>query len=135
MEWTGLLANSVISLAVGRVCSVCPLALPSKTPPSTPPLPCPHPACPTCPTLTLPLPLQANVPASTPPEEWPLDALVAKLRQYCYLMEDLTPEKLAAEARGDYEKMRGYLRWVAGLGWGGLGWAGQGMFGVKWWGG
>ena len=66
------------------------------------------------------------MPASTPPEEWPLDARVAKLRQYCYLMEDLTPEKLAAEARGDYEKMRGYLRWVAGLGWAGQGRAGQG---------
>jgi hypothetical protein len=95
----------------------CPWFFPPNTCPRTPSR-LPHPACPT---LTLPQmvhlvappcpPLQANVPTSTPPEEWPLEALVAKLRQYCYLMEDLTPENMAAEAGGDYEKMRGYLRW------------------------
>ena len=56
--------------------------------------------------------MQANIPPSTPAEEWPLEPLVAKLRQYCYLLADLTPEGLAAEAAGDYDKMRSYLRWV-----------------------
>ncbi|PSC72357.1 translocase subunit chloroplastic [Micractinium conductrix] len=54
--------------------------------------------------------LEANIPPSTPAEEWPLEPLVAKLRQYCYLLADLTPEGLAAEAAGDYDKMRSYLR-------------------------
>lgn len=54
--------------------------------------------------------MQANIPAATPPEEWPLDALVAKLRQYCYMLEDLTADSLAAAAGGDYERMRDYLR-------------------------
>ncbi len=57
-----------------------------------------------------PPPLQANIPPSTPAEEWPLEPLVAKLRQYCYLLADLTPERLAAEAGGDYERMRDFLR-------------------------
>lgn len=30
--------------------------------------------------------------------------------RYCYLLEDLTPQALAAEAGGDYERMRDYLR-------------------------
>ncbi|KAL4443549.1 hypothetical protein ABPG75_011286 [Micractinium tetrahymenae] len=54
--------------------------------------------------------LEANIPPATPAEEWPLEPLVAKLRQYCYLLADLTPEKLVAEAGGDYERMRAYLR-------------------------
>lgn len=54
--------------------------------------------------------VQANIPPATPPEEWPLDALAAKMRQYCYLLEDLTGEKLKAEAGGDYEALRAYLR-------------------------
>lgn len=54
--------------------------------------------------------LEANIPPATPVDEWPLEALVAKLRQYCYLMADLTPEILAAEAGGDYDRMRNYLR-------------------------
>lgn len=56
------------------------------------------------------LALQANIPPATPAEEWPLEPLVAKLRQYCYLLADLTPERLAAEAGGDYERMRAFLR-------------------------
>ncbi len=45
-----------------------------------------------------------------PPEEWPLDALAAKMKQYCYLLEDLTPELLLQESGGDYEELRAYLR-------------------------
>ena len=67
-----------------------------------PPLPLLH-VCPPC-------PRQANIPPATPPDEWQLAPLVAKLRQYCYLLEDLTPEGLAAEAGGDYERMRAFLR-------------------------
>lgn len=44
---------------------------------------------------------------------------MAKLRQYCYLLADLTPERLAAEAGGDYERMRDFLRWGGGGGEGG----------------
>ena len=34
----------------------------------------------------------------------------ALCRRYCYLLEDLTPQALATEAGGDYERMRDYLR-------------------------
>ncbi|KAI3428100.1 hypothetical protein D9Q98_006483 [Chlorella vulgaris] len=54
--------------------------------------------------------LEANIPAGTLPEDWPLEQLVAKVRQYCYLLDELTPEALAAEAGGDYERLRAYLR-------------------------
>jgi preprotein translocase subunit SecA len=54
--------------------------------------------------------LEANVPPGGPPEEWPLEALAAKMRQYCFLMEDLTAESLAAAAGGDYEALRAFLR-------------------------
>lgn len=54
--------------------------------------------------------LEANIPANTPPEEWPLDALAAKMKQYCYLMEDMTGESLAQAAGGDYELLRTHLR-------------------------
>jgi len=54
--------------------------------------------------------VEANVPASTPVEEWPLEALAAKMKQYCYLMEDLTEEKLSVEAGGDYDRLLDYLR-------------------------
>ncbi len=46
-----------------------------------------------------------------PPKEWPLDALAAKMKQYCYLLDDLTPELLIQESDGgDYEALRDYLR-------------------------
>lgn len=54
--------------------------------------------------------VEANIPAGVPPEEWPLEALAAKMKQYCYLMEDLTAEILAQEAAGDYERLRAYLQ-------------------------
>ena len=54
---------------------------------------------------------QANIPPTTPVEEWPLEGLAAKLKQYCYLLGDLTPEGMAAAAAGgDYEALRTYLR-------------------------
>lgn len=54
--------------------------------------------------------LEANIPPNVPPEEWPLDSLAAKMKQYCYLMEDVTAESLASECNGDYEKLRQYLK-------------------------
>ncbi|KAK9821732.1 hypothetical protein WJX81_008527 [Elliptochloris bilobata] len=54
--------------------------------------------------------LEANVDAATPPAEWPLDALAAKMAQYCPQLADLSADVLAAEARGDYEALRTYLR-------------------------
>eukprot|EP00887_Chlorella_sp_A99_P001989 scaffold18.g1989.t1 len=54
--------------------------------------------------------LEANVPPGSPPEEWPLEALAAKMRQYCNLLTDLTAESLATAAAGDYERLRQYLR-------------------------
>lgn len=54
--------------------------------------------------------VQANVNPTLPPEEWPLDALAAKMKQYCYLLEDLTPELLREECGDDYEELRAYLR-------------------------
>lgn len=54
--------------------------------------------------------LEANVPATAPPAEWPLDALAAKMGQYCAAMADLTGDSLAQAAGGDYEALRAYLR-------------------------
>lgn len=54
--------------------------------------------------------MQANVNPTLPPKEWPLDALAAKMKQYCYLLEDITPELLLQESGGDYEELRAYLR-------------------------
>ncbi|CAL8466787.1 g6323 [Coccomyxa elongata] len=54
--------------------------------------------------------LEANVNPTLPPAEWPLDALAAKMKQYCYLLEDITPELLLKESGGDYEELRAYLR-------------------------
>ena len=44
------------------------------------------------------------------PGEWPLEALATKMKQYCYLLEDLTPQVLQEQADGDYELLRSYLK-------------------------
>lgn len=56
--------------------------------------------------------LEANVDPALPREEWNLEALCAKVKQYCYLLEDLTPELLAEkcpnyDSLGDFLRMRG----------------------------
>ncbi|CAM6034293.1 unnamed protein product [Sphagnum compactum] len=56
--------------------------------------------------------LEANIDASLPREEWNLEALCAKVKQYCYLLEDLSPELLAdkcstIESLSDYLHFRG----------------------------
>lgn len=54
--------------------------------------------------------LEANVPDNIPPEEWPLEALASKMKQYCPMMDDLTAESLTQVSNGDYEKLREYLK-------------------------
>uniref|UniRef100_A0A7I4C591 chloroplast protein-transporting ATPase n=1 Tax=Physcomitrium patens TaxID=3218 RepID=A0A7I4C591_PHYPA len=61
--------------------------------------------------------LEANVDSSLPQEEWNLEALCAKVKQYCYLLEDLTPELLnekcpTYDSLGDYLRMRGREAYV-----------------------
>ena len=55
-------------------------------------------------------PLQANIDPALPPEERNLESLCNKMKQYCYLLADLTPELLQQECGSDYEAMRKYLR-------------------------
>ena len=75
--------------------------------------------------------LEANVDPGLPPRAWPLDALAAKLGQYCPAMEGVTPASLASAAgmedwvapapdatatadtdggSGDYEALRAHIR-------------------------
>eukprot|EP00252_Welwitschia_mirabilis_P010931 TRINITY_DN24620_c0_g1_i1.p1 TRINITY_DN24620_c0_g1~~TRINITY_DN24620_c0_g1_i1.p1 ORF type:complete len:1037 (+),score=240.06 TRINITY_DN24620_c0_g1_i1:99-3209(+) len=53
--------------------------------------------------------LEANISAETPRENWDLNALVMKLKQYCYLLSDLTPEELA-EKFSTYDSLQEYLQ-------------------------
>ncbi|KAK9682604.1 hypothetical protein RND81_10G084900 [Saponaria officinalis] len=52
--------------------------------------------------------LEANVGPDVPKESWDLDKLIAKLQQYCYLLDDLTPE-LLSKSCSTYEDLREYL--------------------------
>lgn len=55
--------------------------------------------------------LEANVDKDADPATWRLDALAGKMAQYCPLLEGLTGDELAAQARGgDFERLRLYLR-------------------------
>ena len=49
--------------------------------------------------------MQANVNPTLAPKEWNLEALSDKMKQYCYLLDDLTAELLAQEANSDYEEI------------------------------
>ncbi|KAL2631916.1 hypothetical protein R1flu_016602 [Riccia fluitans] len=53
--------------------------------------------------------LEANVDPALPKAEWNLESLVAKVKQYCALLDDLTPEVLM-EKCPTYERLRNYLR-------------------------
>eukprot|EP00897_Mesotaenium_endlicherianum_P003893 jgi/Mesen1/3531/ME000197S02552 len=53
--------------------------------------------------------LTANVNDNVAKEEWPLEALAAKLKQYCYYLEDLTGEVLAGQC-ASYDSLRDYLQ-------------------------
>ncbi|PKU63459.1 Protein translocase subunit SECA1, chloroplastic [Dendrobium catenatum] len=52
--------------------------------------------------------LQANVGPDAPKESWELDKLIAKLQQYCYLLNDLAPELLRDKC-SSYEELREFL--------------------------
>lgn len=53
--------------------------------------------------------LEANIDPASPKEEWNLEALVEKVQQYCYLLNDMTAEQLV-ENSSDFESLREYLR-------------------------
>ncbi|GAB4841830.1 hypothetical protein Ancab_022566 [Ancistrocladus abbreviatus] len=52
--------------------------------------------------------LEANIGPEAPQEAWDLEKLIAKLQQYCYLLNDLTPELLAQKC-STYDDLRDYL--------------------------
>lgn len=54
--------------------------------------------------------LEANIPPDAPKESWDMEKLVAKVQQYCYLLNDLTPEQLKTNA-SSYEELRDYLHY------------------------
>ncbi|KAL6219663.1 hypothetical protein ACLB2K_007422 [Fragaria x ananassa] len=53
--------------------------------------------------------LEANIGSDAPKESWDLDKLIKKLQQYCYLLNDLTPDVLSSEC-SSYEDLQDYLR-------------------------
>ncbi|XP_024018155.1 protein translocase subunit SECA1, chloroplastic [Morus notabilis] len=53
--------------------------------------------------------LEANVGADAPKESWDLEKLIAKLQQYCYLLDDLTPDLLRSKG-SSYVELQDYLR-------------------------
>ncbi|PWZ32665.1 Protein translocase subunit SECA1, chloroplastic [Zea mays] len=53
--------------------------------------------------------LGANIGPDTPKENWDLNKLIAKLQQYCHLLDDLTPELLEGKS-SSYDDLREYLR-------------------------
>ncbi|KAL7112385.1 hypothetical protein ACP275_04G000900 [Erythranthe tilingii] len=52
--------------------------------------------------------LEANIGSDTPRESWDFEKLIGKLQQYCYLLDDLTPELLESKC-SNVEELRGYL--------------------------
>ncbi|XP_010679492.1 protein translocase subunit SecA, chloroplastic isoform X1 [Beta vulgaris subsp. vulgaris] len=52
--------------------------------------------------------LEANIGSDVPKESWDLEKLIAKLQQYCYLLNDLTPQLLSDNC-STYEDLRDYL--------------------------
>ncbi|KAH9787033.1 protein translocase subunit SECA1 [Citrus sinensis] len=53
--------------------------------------------------------LEANIGPDAPKESWDLEKLIAKLQQYCYLLNDLTPDLLKNKC-SSYEDLQEYLR-------------------------
>ncbi|KAM7495753.1 hypothetical protein LguiA_020167 [Lonicera macranthoides] len=53
--------------------------------------------------------LEANIESDAPKESWDLEKLILKLQQYCYLLNDLTPDLLMSKC-SDYEDLQNYLR-------------------------
>lgn len=53
--------------------------------------------------------LEANIGSDAPRESWDFEKLISKLQQYCYLLNDLTPDMLAANC-STYEELQQYLQ-------------------------
>ncbi|KAJ8565797.1 hypothetical protein K7X08_008373 [Anisodus acutangulus] len=53
--------------------------------------------------------LQANIGSDAPRESWDLEKLISKLQQYCYLLNDLTPDLLTTNG-STYEELQQYLQ-------------------------
>ncbi|KAF2324997.1 hypothetical protein GH714_022141 [Hevea brasiliensis] len=53
--------------------------------------------------------LEANIGSDVPKESWDLEKLISKLQQYCYLLNDLTPDLLRSKC-SSYEELQNYLR-------------------------
>ncbi|RZB87121.1 Protein translocase subunit SecA, chloroplastic [Glycine soja] len=53
--------------------------------------------------------LEANIGSDAPKDSWDLEKLTAKIQQYCYLLNDLSPD-LLGNTCSDYEELRNYLR-------------------------
>ncbi|XP_010428741.1 PREDICTED: protein translocase subunit SECA1, chloroplastic [Camelina sativa] len=53
--------------------------------------------------------LEANIGPDTPKESWDFEKLIAKVQQYCYLLNDLTPDLLKSQG-SSYEELQDYLR-------------------------
>ncbi|CAI0470090.1 unnamed protein product [Linum tenue] len=52
---------------------------------------------------------RANIGSDAPTESWDLEKLIAKVQQYCYLLNDLTPDLLRTKC-SSYEDLRDYLK-------------------------
>lgn len=57
--------------------------------------------------------LEANVDRTADPAEWRLDALAAKMVQYCPLLEGLTGAELSQQSGNTFDGLRSYLRQLA----------------------
>ncbi|PQQ12062.1 hypothetical protein Pyn_01532 [Prunus yedoensis var. nudiflora] len=53
--------------------------------------------------------LEANIGSDASKESWDLEKLIKKLQQYCYLLNDLTPDLLRSKC-SSYEDLQDYLR-------------------------
>ncbi|OIV91035.1 hypothetical protein TanjilG_16995 [Lupinus angustifolius] len=53
--------------------------------------------------------LEANIGSGAPKDGWDLEKLIAKIQQYCYLLNDLTPDLLSSQC-SNYEELQAYLR-------------------------
>ncbi|GFP93636.1 protein translocase subunit seca1 chloroplastic [Phtheirospermum japonicum] len=52
--------------------------------------------------------LEANIGPDAPRESWEFEKLTEKLKQYCYLLDDMTPDLLESKC-SNYEELRDYL--------------------------
>ncbi|MED6131245.1 hypothetical protein PIB30_007934, partial [Stylosanthes scabra] len=53
--------------------------------------------------------IEANIGSDTPKDSWDLESLTAKIQQYCYFLNDLTPDLLRNNC-SNYEELQNYLR-------------------------